>query len=67
MTSAHAPTFDVKNYPGSMFAERITWACSCGKSGTVSDGRSAPTMERARAAHARHTTAAASDDEETSG
>ena len=51
----HKATFSVKNYPASSYTERITWTCSCGKAGGVSDGAQGCTMARARRSHARHT------------
>lgn len=50
----HTPTFKIHRYASSSYAEKITYKCSCGKSGSVTDGRSAPTMKRARAAFQRH-------------
>ena len=50
----HSPSYTVERYAGSAFASKITVLCSCGTRRTLSDGATAPTMKRARAAHAAH-------------
>jgi len=56
MNAIHKATITVVNYPGSIYAERITWSCSCGKSGTLRDGRLVPTRTKALRASRRHYT-----------
>jgi hypothetical protein len=50
---AHKITYMVKNYPLSGFAHTIRYACTCGLSGMLTDGRTAPTRRAAKAAHDR--------------
>lgn len=52
--------FDATYYPQSEWVRTVTWNCSCGKSGTVSDGKRGATYKRARAAHKSHVTKSAS-------
>lgn len=49
---------EVENYPRSEYPRRVTYTCTCGKQGTVNDGRVAASYRSARAAHRRHVAAA---------
>lgn len=55
----HKATFDITRYPGRIYAQKITWTCSCGKSSTLNDSARRPlTLRLARSAHKRHVTIA---------
>lgn len=49
----HGLTYSVTNYPGSQYAHVIRWSCGCGLRGMLTDGRVAPTISAAKAAHDR--------------
>jgi hypothetical protein len=54
----HVMSHRVINYSNSVYARRVEWACSCGKTGGVDDGQQPATLRRARSAHRRHVAAA---------
>lgn len=55
----HTATYTTVNYPRAAYAQRVEWACSCGKKGAAHDGQQPATLRRARSAHRRHVAAAA--------
>lgn len=47
---AHKTTVEVYRYAVSDFAYKVVATCKCGKKVTLTDGRTAPTRARAKAA-----------------
>lgn len=56
-TTKHTATFRVSVYPMSNMTRQVVYLCTCGKMGTIEDGRTPATVKRARAAHALHVAA----------
>jgi hypothetical protein len=52
--AAHAATYTEHYYSGTSFPSSVSWRCSCGKNGVISDGKHAPSRARAKAAFNIH-------------